>query len=150
MIDCMGVELIMKQFAKNHRTSLWILLLGVFLVCIWQFPFLAPELGITCLVFSLILVISAVFKKQKEAYLQGKISRRGFIRNVLLEIIGLIFVMAIAGLSGGYIVEITTVQIAHDIAKFIAGAVIGFLVGISVGFLLKRSWDRFVKWLPTN
>lgn len=80
-----------------------------------------------------------------KTYLQGKITRSVFMRNVILEIFGILLAMTLAGLLGRYIAEVATAQITNDIARFIAGILIGLLAGVCVAILVKRTWGRLLK-----
>lgn len=93
------------------------------------------------------LVISIIFMAQRnwKTYLQGKITRSVFMRNVILEIFGILLAMTLAGLLGRYIAEVATAQITNDIARFIAGILIGLLAGVCVAILVKRTWGRLLK-----
>lgn len=93
------------------------------------------------------LVISIIFMAQRnwKTYLQGKITRSVFMRNVILEIFGILLAMTLAGLLGRYIAEVATAQITNDIARFIAGILIGLLAGVCVAILVKRTWGWLLK-----
>lgn len=135
----------MKTFNKKHLTLMSILFLPLFVIVLWQFPFATPILGITFLLFSLALAISSVFKKHRDAYHQGKITRGVFMRNVFLEIFCILFTMTLAGLLGRYIAEVATAQITNDIARLIAGILIGLLAGVCIAILVKRTWGWLLK-----
>jgi hypothetical protein len=121
------------------------LLLAAMVISLWLFPSAMPVLSITLLLLSLGAAILLIIKKQREAYIEGKITRTIFVRNISLEILGVLLAMIFAGLLGRTIVQIVTSQIANDLAKLITGIMIGLLVGIAIGILVKKTWGRLVK-----
>ena len=117
----------------------------VMVISMWFFPSAISIIGIACLLLSLAAAFSSIFKKQREAYRQGKITRAVFMRNVLFEIFGILLAMTFAGLLGRYIAEFVTGQIGNDLTKLITGILIGLLAGMGVGIIMKRTWGRLVK-----
>ena len=130
---------------KKYLPIIFVTLLLAIIIFLWQYPSFTSALGIAFLLFSLAAAISSIFKKQREAYLQSKITRGAFMRNVLLEIFGILLAMALAGLLGRYIAEIAIKPIHSDLTKLIAGIVIGLLVGLGLGIIVIRTWGRLVK-----
>ena len=130
---------------KKYLPIIFVTLLLAIIIFLWQYPSFTSALGIAFLLFSLAAAISSIFKKQREAYLQSKITRGAFMRNVLLEIFGILLAMALAGLLGRYIAKFATEQISNHLTKLIAGILIGLLVGMGMGVLVNRTWDRLVK-----
>ena len=108
------------------------------------FPFAAPVLGITMLLVSLGVAILFITKKHRTAYLDGRLTRTIFARNVSLETLGIMFAMILAGLAGRYLAQVAVTQIANEPAKLIVGIVIGILAGAGVGLLVKKTWGRLV------
>lgn len=132
----------MIAFLKKYMIPISLLVL---LVVLWQFPTAINAIFVAILAISLTTAILVIFKKQREAYLQGKISRGVFVRATFLEIIGILLAMILAGLFGRYIAQVATAQIANDLIKLIAGIVIGLLAGMGVGVLVQRTWGRLMK-----
>jgi len=130
---------------KKYLPIISISLLPILLFFLWQYPSTIPVFGIAFLLFSLAVAVSSIFKKQREAYLQGKVTRGIFARNVILETFGILLTLTLAGLFGRTIAVIATEPIQHDLTKLIAGMVIGLLVGMGVGILMKRTWGRMIK-----
>ena len=98
---------------------------------------------LTIAVFTITVMV--IFFKWLRQYKEGKITRTILVRNIFLEIIGILLAMTLAGLLGRYIAQIATVQIANELVKLIAGILIGLLVGMGVGLLVKRTWGRWLK-----
>jgi len=88
---------------------------------------------------------SAVLEKHREACRQGKITRRVFIRNVLLESTGILLAMLLAGVVGRYMAGIATRQIEDGLIRVIAGILVGILVGMGVGTFARKTWGRVAK-----
>ena len=130
---------------KKYLPIISIILLPVILFFLWRYPFAITVFGIAFLLFSLAVATASIFKKHREACLQGKITRGIFARNVFFEIFGILLAMTLAGLFGRYIVEIATWQIHNDSIKLIAGILLGLLAGMGMGVLVKRTWGRLVK-----
>ena len=130
------------HFFKNYMSPISFLAL---LVVLWQFPTIIYVISIILVFLSLTTTTSSIFKKHREAHLQGKITHMGFTRNIFLEIFGILLTMTLAILLGRHIAEIATDQISNDLTKLIAGIVIGLLAGVGIGLLVKRIWGSFVK-----
>jgi len=129
---------------NKYFTILVLFLLGI-AITLWKFPLIAPFLGPTLLLLSLAMAVSSVLKKHKEAYLQGKITRAIFVRNISLEIFGILLAMALAGLLGRHIAQIATEHINNALTRLITGILIGLLAGIGVSILVKYTWGQIVK-----
>jgi hypothetical protein len=124
------------------------LLLLVLLLSMWLFPSATFALGIALIVTSLSIAIFAIFRKHGTTYRQGKLTRSEFLRNILLDISGILLAVTLAGLLGRTIAEIVTQPISNDLGRLIAGIFIGLLVGIGVGVFVNRAWGRFVRTSP--
>jgi len=130
------------HFFKNYMSRISFLAL---LVVLWQVPTTMHAISVILLSVSLTIAFSFTIKKHRGAYLQNKITRDVFVRNVLVEIFGILLAMALAALLDRYISQIVTGHISNDLTKLIAGIVIGLLVGVGIGLLVKRVWGSFVK-----
>lgn len=137
----------MTTIFKNYSTLiLALLLLIIVFICAWLFPSAGLILGVTVFLFSLVIASFAVTRKHRQAYLQGKITRGIFIRNVLVEIFGILLAMVLAGLLGRYIAQIATEHINNDLTRLITGILVGLLAGTGVSVLVKHTWGRIVKF----
>ncbi|MCC6298616.1 MAG: hypothetical protein IT314_04920 [Anaerolineales bacterium] len=113
------------------------LLLAMMIISLWLFPSAAPILAIVFLLFSFAIAVVSIFKKHREIYLQGKITRGMFVRNVSVEILGILLAMALAGLLGRYLAQIAMKQIHDVLIEFIVGITVGLLAGMGVGVLVE-------------
>lgn len=121
------------------------LLLLVLLLSMWLLPSATSVLGIVLIVLSLALTFFTIFRKHHTAYLQGKLTRVALVRNMFLDVFGILLAVVLAGLLGRYVAGLVTRPISNDLWRLIATILIGLLVGIGVGLLVNRAWGRFVK-----
>jgi len=77
-------------------------------------------------------------------YLQGRMSRMAFARNVLLEIIGILIAMTIAGLIYKWIAEAFIVPLPGGEFRFILNITAALSIGAAVGLLMKRTWGKLI------
>ena len=124
------------------------LLILVLLLAMWLLPSATSALGIALIVTSLSLAVFTIFGKHRTAYRQGKLTRSAFLRNMLLDVSGILLAVTLAGLLGRTIAGIVTQPISNDLGRLIAGIFIGLLVGIGVGVFVNRAWGRFVRTSP--
>src|SRR5688572_4175566 len=133
---------------KSIRSYLPILCIALLLALIAIF-FLAPTwvgtaVSIALFISSTIAIFSAV-QKQMQLFREKPTSQFKLVLNVLLEIMGILLAMVLAGLLGRYIAQLGTAQISNDLTKLTAGIVIGLLAGMGIGILVTRTWGKLVK-----
>ena len=102
-------------------------------------------LSLIFILFCLVLATISVVRRHKTLYLQGKITRGVFLRNTVLEILGILLAMTLAGLLGKYLAQVATAQISHSLIRVVLGILIGMLVGVCIESLMKRFWGYLVK-----
>jgi ABC-type transport system involved in cytochrome bd biosynthesis fused ATPase/permease subunit len=136
----------MIALLRKYPTISLVLFLIILLILAWLFPPLGLLLGVIFLLFTLVIASFTIVRKHEEAYHRGEISRIVFIRNVILEILGILFTMAFASLLAKYLAEIATKQIYNDFIKFMAGLCLGLFVGLAVGVFIQRVLKKVV-WL---
>jgi len=130
----------MTAFLRKYSTPILFFMLLLLLFLSWRFPGEGFRLGILFLLFTLVIVGAAVLEKHKKAYRQGQITRAAFIRNAVLEIIGILLAMTLASLLGGQAAEMATRQIESDLIRLIAGLLVGLLAGLGIGFVIRQTW----------
>jgi len=124
---------------------LGIALLLALIAIFFHSPTLAgAAVSIALFVSSAIAIFSAV-QKQMQLFREKPTSRLKLVLNVLLEIMGILLAMVLAGLLGRYIAQLGTAQISNDLTKMVAGIMIGLLAGMGVGILVTRTWGKLVK-----
>ena len=129
---------------KKYSTLISLLLVLLLLVAAWFYPSLGLVLGTALLVLTLALACISVVKKHRKSYLQGEITYSVFMRNVALEISGILLATACAVLLGNYIALIATQSISDMLIRFAAGVFVGLLIGIAIGTLVRKFWNRFL------
>jgi hypothetical protein len=135
----------MNSFFKKHSTILQISILLTLLVLAWFIPAERLFLGLSFVLTSFLVASAAIVEKHKGAYDQGKVTRRVFLRNALLEVTGGGLAMVLAAMLGKYAAGLAAQQIEDGLLKLIIGLLVGLLVGLGVGALAKKTWGRFVK-----
>jgi hypothetical protein len=122
-----------------------ILLIALLLAMIFLAPGWAGAIVSVALILSFAIAILPVVQKQMKLYQKNPASRVRLGLNVLLEIMGILLAMVLAGLLGKYIAQISTAQISNGLTKLIAGIAISLLAGMGMGILVKRTWEKLVK-----
>jgi hypothetical protein len=133
-------------FAKQviSLTISLLFLLALFLI-VRLYPTIGIPLGIIALLFGLAASAYMIIKKNRDACLQGKILRSAAVRNSILEIMGILLAMLLAGRIGRPLAELVTGQIGHEIIRLIAGLITGLLAGAVTGALVKGVSSRMVR-----
>ena len=122
-----------------------ILLIALLLAMIFLAPGWAGAIVSAALIISFAIAILPVVQKQMKLYREKHKSRHKLVLNVLLEIMGILLAMVLAGLLGRYIAQPGTAQISNDLTKMAAGIVIGLLAGMGMGILVTQTWGKLVK-----
>jgi hypothetical protein len=138
----------MTAFLSKYSTLILMSLLVTMLALAWIFPSAGLKLGIVFLLASFLLAAGAALQKHQKAYRQGKIGRKIFIRNAVIEMSGVFLVMLLAGLLGRTAAEAATQGIGPHLLRLLAGIGVGLLVGLGVGRLGKRMLRRLVEIPP--
>ena len=126
----------------THVTIILILALfaGSFLVPVW-----ANTMALTAITLSLSMATFPVVQKHIRLNRSGAASKFRLARNIVLEFIGILLAMLLAGLIGRYAAGILTRQMGDELMKLIAGILIGMLTGLAVGILVRRVWGQLVR-----
>ena len=96
-------------------------------------------------IFIILLAVVSLFKKHRTSYLQGKITHSVILRNIFLDIFGILLAMVLAGAFGRFISRMATAYIIPTLFRIIVGILLGVLAGACVGLLIKRVRVQFVK-----
>jgi len=134
--------------SKSIPSYLSILCIALLLALIAIFflapPWAATAVRIALIISSAIAIFSAV-QKQIQLFREKPTGLVKLVLNVLLEIMGILLAMVLAGLLGRYIVQLGTAQISNALTKMVAGIVISLLAGMAIGTLVTRTWGRLIK-----
>jgi hypothetical protein len=74
----------------------------------------------------------------------GEITSYVFLRNVALEIAGILLATACAAFLGNYIALMATYSISDTLIRFAVGVFVGLLIGMTMGTVVRKLWSRFV------
>jgi hypothetical protein len=135
----------MNTLLRKHSTILTLSLLLAFLILLRLFPSWGLIFGIFFLLCSLFLAGLSIIGNHRQQYLDGKITRATFLRSVVLELMGVILAMVLAGLLARYLAELVTRQVGDELIRYITGIAIGVGAGIFVGVCIRQIWGRLVK-----
>lgn len=129
---------------KKYSTIISLLLVLLLFVVAWFYPSLGLILGTILLVLTLAVACISVVKKHRKSYLQGEITYLIFLRNVTLEISGILVATAFAAYIGNYMALIATQSINDVLIRFAIGVFVGLLIGIAIGTLVRKFWNRYL------
>ena len=133
----------LTSLKRYPSAILWPLILLLFIVA-WFYPSLALMFGSSLLVLALGMACIGVIKKHRASYLQGKITYLIFMRNVAMEITGILLATACAAYLGNYTALIATQSIGDTLVRFAAGVFVGLLIGIAIGAVIRKFWNRYL------
>ena len=122
-----------------------ILLIFILFITAWRIPPVGIALGLIFLLFGVTATSYTIVSKNRKTYLEEKFSLYICIRNTCLEILAILFAMAIAGLIGHYLSITITGNIDSHPARLLTGIGIGILVGWAVGLFIKIASGRHIK-----
>lgn len=129
---------------KKYSTIISLLLVLLLLAVAWFYPSPGFMLGTTLLVLTLVMACIAVIQKHRKSYLRGEITYYVFMRNVALEIGGILLATVCAVVLGNSIALMATKSIDDILLRFAAGVFVGLLIGIVIGTVVRKLWSRFL------
>ena len=134
----------MLTLLKKYSTITSFLLVLLLFAVAWFYPSTGLMLGTILLVLTLGMACIGVIKKHRASYIQGKITYLIFMRNVAMEITGILLATACAAYFGNYIALIATQSISDTLLRFAAGVFVGLLIGIAIGAVIRKFWNRYL------
>jgi hypothetical protein len=129
---------------KKYSTIISLVLVLLLLIVAWFYPSVGLMLGIILLFVALSTACIAVIRKHHKSYRRGEITTYVFMRNVALEIAGILLATVCAAFLGNYIALMATQSIDHSLIRFAAGVFVGLLIGMTMGTVVRKLWSRFV------
>jgi hypothetical protein len=135
----------MTKSTKKYLIMISFVSLLSILILLLLLPSIGLMLSITFIFFSFIVVCSYILKRNRDAYLLGKITRGVFLHYTSLEIFGILLGMTLAGLLGRYLAEVATAQIANELIRNLASILVSLLLGAGLGWLMQRVRGELVK-----
>ncbi len=85
----------MELIAKNYLQFISCSFLMLIVIAFWKFPLSAPVLAIAFLLVSLMTAVWLIIKKYRKSYLEGKLTRGIFVRNVVSAAVWCFFIFFI-------------------------------------------------------
>ena len=126
----------MKTFQKHTRT-IAILLLIALLVALFFAPNATQILSTFTIVFGIGTTIIFTVKTNREEQEEKILNNRQFLKNTLLDLLGLAIVMGLAiffgRMAGNY---------AGQNWGLLAGILAGMATGFGIGFLAQKGWGK--------
>lgn len=129
---------------KKYPTHISLLLVLLLLIVAWFYPAIGFMLGTVLLFLALGAACIKVIQKHRKSYLRNEITYFAYLRNVALEISGILLAMLCAAYLGNYVALLATRSIDDTLLRFAAGVFVGLLVGIAVGAVIRKFWSQFL------
>jgi hypothetical protein len=130
----------MFTFLESRWTLISILLLLALLVALLAAPSMAGTLTITALLVSLGMAIVVIVRRQLKSYRSGKINLAEMLRNIFVEIFGLLFTIALAFSIVRRLIEI--MNLSSGLWEMGIAIALSLLIGLVIGWLVKVTWGR--------
>ena len=130
---------------KKYSTIVSLLLVLLLFVVAWFYPSVGLILGTILLFLALAMAWITVIQKHRKSYLQGEITYFVLMRNVALEITGILLAMICAAFLGNYIAVVATRSINDSLVRFAAGVFVGLLAGMFIGLAIQKVWGRLLR-----
>ena len=136
---------------QKHAPTISILLLVALLIALFFYPPSSRVLSTLIILFgigtAIIFTVQGnwALRQAQEPHKEGGLTNAAFIRNTIIDLLGLVLIMGLAmwlgRLAGGY---------AGANWGMLAGIVAGIAVGFSAAFLVQRIWGMLTnRWQAT-
>ena len=129
----------MPKYLEIQRNFFSIILVIVSMGILITWPVLSRQASMLILVTSIGMAITVTTQKHWQAYQQAECTREKLIRNLALDLLGLLLTMGAAlymgRLAGGYF----GIRVG-----FWVGLFAGFLVGFLAAWVIRSIWGRLV------
>ena len=145
----------MLKTLKKHWGKVSILLIVIILASLFFWPGITRPLGMACMLLVLVMVSAFIVQEQVEAYKQEQFDRVALMRNIAMDLLGLLIALTIISLVVGVVVPMiggmagmAAANIWPDWGVAVAiltGLLAGILVGIAVGFAVRLAWGKLTK-----
>ncbi len=116
-----------------------LLLLGAFLLSLFFYPSISSSLSIVLLLASLIIASIFIVQKHLRSYKEGQITRPKFIRNILVDMIGLLLTIAVASFLG----RMTALSLGKSLQTWMA-LIAAIAVAFLAGWAVRAVWNRLL------
>jgi hypothetical protein len=145
----------MLKHIEKHWPTVSILLLFALLACLLFWPGISRPLGLTALLLSFVAGLTFATQKHVRAWRRGQLDRAGLLRNLAVELSGILLTFAVVWLIVGRVARSAGLLAGNAIESYwpgmgaglglLAGLLTGLLLGIGFGLLVQSTWGRLVK-----
>ena len=124
--------------------SRWIIISISLLLILLAVPFFMPSMlgtiSVATLLVSLGMAIVFIVRRQLKSYRSGKTNRAGMLRNITVEIFGLLLTIALAFLIVVHVIGI--MNLSSGLWEMGIAIALSLLIGLIVGWLVRVTWGR--------
>ena len=115
-------------------------LLLILLAVLIFIPSMSGTISVAVLLISLGTAIVFIVRRQLKSYRSGKINRAGVLRNIFIEVVGLLLTIALAFLIVGRLIE--TMNLSSGLWEIGIAIFLSLLIGLVIGWLVKVTWGK--------
>ena len=127
----------MLTFLQKYAPLILLLLLATLIVALFFSPPSARLLSTVIIVFSVGTAIFFTVYTNWEKHKEGELTRPEFIRNSIIDLLGLALVMGAAVWFG----RLTGFYVGRVLGN-LAGIIVAMIVGAAVAFVVKKVWEK--------
>jgi hypothetical protein len=125
---------------EKHWLFISIPLLLILLAILIFVPSMSGAFSVAALLVSLGMAIVFIVRRQLKSYRSGKINRAGMLRNIIVEIFGLLLTIALAFFVVRRLIEL--VNPSSGLWEMGIAIALSLLIGLVIGWLVKVTWGR--------
>jgi len=130
----------MLNILEKYWSFIFILLVLILLAVLIFMPSMSGAFSIAALLVSLGLAIAFIVRRQMKSYRSGKNNRAGMFRNIIVEIFGLFFTIALAFSIVRRVIEM--MNPSSGLWEMGIAIALSLLIGLVIGWLVKVTWGR--------
>ncbi len=138
----------MPKSLKKSWPIISLLFILAILASLFFWPSITRLLSLIVMCVGLAAIITFTIQRQVQAHKQGKITRQVLVRNILVDVTGILFTMAavilIAGKAGAYVGQAAG-RAWGVTAGILASLAAGLVVGFGVSLLARWGWGKLTK-----
>ena len=135
----------MLKFLEKHAPTILFFLLIVLIVALFFSPPSARLLSTIIIVFGIGTAILFTIHNNWEKHKEGELTRSEFVRNTILDLLGLALVMSVAVWLG----RLTGTYIGLAWGN-VAGIVVAMVVGLIAAFFVGKVWAKIAEPMKTK
>jgi hypothetical protein len=145
----------MLKTLEQHWPKISIILILVILASLFFWPGITDSLGMIALFFALAMTVIFLVRGRVQAYRQGQLDRVGLMRNIAIDLLGMLVALVIISMVAGLVIQVVGGMAGPAVeqvwpgwgmaAAILSGLLAGMLVGAAVGFVVKLAWGKLAK-----